>query len=148
MRIAASICTCLCCLFLVSAANALDTQIRVFGLLAPNADVSVATTSLTMIKKTWENSGNPAGVTIVLVNGGVPVPGRVESWRGNPIEHALSVSGFPPSCPARDVRDPVSISRHITRSVRISRTTRSCTLRLKVYATYHAGAAFNRGRTR
>ena len=32
--------------------------------------------------------------------------------------------GFPPSCPFRTCRDPVSSARHIARSVRISRTTR------------------------
>jgi len=32
--------------------------------------------------------------------------------------------------------------------MRISRTTRPCTLHLKVYVTYHAGTTFNRGRTR
>ena len=48
--------------------------------------------------------------------------------------------GFPPSCPNREVRDPVSSSRHVARSVRISRTARPCTLRIKGYGTYHAGA--------
>ena len=56
--------------------------------------------------------------------------------------------GFPPSCPARVIRGPVSNSLHIARSMRISRTTRPCTLHLKVYETYHAGTTFDRGRTR
>jgi hypothetical protein len=37
--------------------------------------------------------------------------------------------------------DPVSSPRHITRSVRISRTTRSCTLHGKGYVTYRGRAA-------
>jgi len=32
--------------------------------------------------------------------------------------------------------------------MRIYRTTRTCTLHLKVYETYHAGTTFDRGRTR
>jgi hypothetical protein len=56
--------------------------------------------------------------------------------------------GFPPSCPARVIRGPVSNSLHIARSMRISRTTRPCTLHLKVYETYPAGTTFGRGRTR
>ena len=56
--------------------------------------------------------------------------------------------GFPPSCPYRSFRSPVSNSRHIARSMRISRTTRTCTLHLKGYETYHAGTAFDRGLTR
>src|SRR3954453_386405 len=43
--------------------------------------------------------------------------------------------GFPPSCPFRTCRDPVSSARHIARSVRISRTTRSCILHIKSYGT-------------
>src|SRR5215472_12760897 len=42
---------------------------------------------------------------------------------------------FPSSCPFRSCRSPVSSARHIARSVRISRTTRSCTLHLKGYGT-------------
>ena len=37
-------------------------------------------------------------------------------------------------------REPDSSPRHIARSVRISRTTRSCTLHIKVYETYQTGA--------
>ena len=37
-------------------------------------------------------------------------------------------------------REPVSSPRHIARSVRISRTTRSCTLHIQGYATYQTGA--------
>jgi hypothetical protein len=48
--------------------------------------------------------------------------------------------GFPPSCPFRSCRVPVSSARHIARSVRISRTTRSCTVRSKTYETYQTGA--------
>jgi hypothetical protein len=47
---------------------------------------------------------------------------------------------FPSSCPFRSCRNPVSSARHIARSVRISRTTRSCTLHIKVYETYQTGA--------
>src|SRR3954469_17508940 len=43
--------------------------------------------------------------------------------------------GFPPSCRFRTGRDPVSSARHIARSVRISRTTRSCILHIKSYGT-------------
>ena len=50
--------------------------------------------------------------------------------------------GFPPACPFSHVRGSVSSSRHLARSVRISRTTRSCTLRIRAYETYHAGAPF------
>ncbi len=49
-------------------------------------------------------------------------------------------------CPCRDVRNSVSNPRHFARSMRISRTTRSCTLRVKGYGTYHTGAAFGTGR--
>ena len=49
--------------------------------------------------------------------------------------------GFPPSCPVRIFRDPVSNVRHIARSVRIYRTTRSCTVRSKGYEAYQDGAA-------
>jgi hypothetical protein len=42
-------------------------------------------------------------------------------------------------------RSPVSSPRHITRSVRISRTTRSCTLHDKGYETYRVGAAAQEG---
>ena len=48
--------------------------------------------------------------------------------------------GFPPSCPVRSCRGSVSSARHIARSVRISRTTRSCTVRRKVYETFQTGA--------
>jgi hypothetical protein len=48
--------------------------------------------------------------------------------------------GFPPSCPGRALRDAVSSSRRIARSVRISRTTRSCTFHDKGYAAYRRGA--------
>ena len=50
--------------------------------------------------------------------------------------------GFPPACPCSRVRDSVSSSRHLARSMRISLTTRSCTLRGKTYVTYSIGAAF------
>src|SRR5262249_54457365 len=43
---------------------------------------------------------------------------------------------FPSSCPFRSCRSSVSSARHIARSVRISRTTRSCTLHPKGYGTY------------
>jgi hypothetical protein len=38
----------------------------------------------------------------------------------------------------------VSNSRHVVRSMRISRTTHSCPLHAEVYATYQTGSAFNR----
>src|SRR5438105_614184 len=52
-----------------------------------------------------------------------------------------SCPGFPPSCPVRICRSPVSNVRHIARSVRIYRTTRSCTVRGKGYEAYQDGAA-------
>ena len=39
--------------------------------------------------------------------------------------------------------DSVSNSRHVVRSMRISRTTHSCSLHAKGYATYQAGSAFS-----
>ncbi len=62
--------------------------------------------------------------------------GRVEDWRGNPQDSPCLSPGFPPSCPHRVVRDSVSNPRHFARNVRISRTTRSCTFRIKSYGTY------------
>ena len=50
--------------------------------------------------------------------------GRVESWRGS-------------------LSDSVSNSRLIKRSMRFSRTTLSCTFRVKGYETYRAEAAFD-----
>ena len=49
--------------------------------------------------------------------------------------------GFPPACPFNRVRGSVSSSRHLARSMKISLTTRSCTLRDKVYETYPVRAA-------
>ncbi len=54
--------------------------------------------------------------------------------------------GFPRSCPCRSNRDSVSSPRHVERSMRIYRTTLSCSLRAKGYATYPAGDAFTAGR--
>ena len=51
--------------------------------------------------------------------------------------------GFSPSCPFSRVRGSVSSSRHFARSLRISLTTRSCTLRVKAYWTYPIRAAFD-----
>ena len=51
--------------------------------------------------------------------------------------------GFPPSCPVNRVRGSVSSSRHLARSMKISFTTRSCTLHDKVYETYPIGVAFD-----
>jgi len=41
--------------------------------------------------------------------------------------------------PCTSCRSPVSSARHIARSVRMSRTTRSCTLLTKVYGSFQAG---------
>ncbi len=71
------------------------------------------------------------------------IPGRVEDWRGNPQDSSCLYPGFPPSCLGRVVRDSVSNPRHFTRSVRISRTTRSCALRIKIYGAFHAVATFD-----
>jgi len=46
---------------------------------------------------------------------------------------------FPSSCPFRSCRSSVSSARRIARSVRISRTTRTCTVHGKVYGTYQTG---------
>jgi hypothetical protein len=73
---------------------------------------------------------------------------RVEHWRGDPKEAPCLCPAFPPSCPFRSFRNPVSSARHVARSRRISRTTRSCTLHIKGYETYRTGTAFDRGRTR
>jgi hypothetical protein len=43
-------------------------------------------------------------------------------------------------------KGPVSSARHIARSVRISRTTRSCTLHIQGYETYGMGTAVGDGR--
>ena len=40
--------------------------------------------------------------------------------------------------------DSVSNSRHVVRSMRISRTAHSCSLHAKGYGTYRAGSAFSR----
>jgi hypothetical protein len=45
----------------------------------------------------------------------------------------------------QDRQSPVSSPRHITRSVRISRTTRSCTLHGKGYVTYRDRTAIQEG---
>jgi hypothetical protein len=74
------------------------------------------------------------------------LPGRVENWRAccrwRASTRTLSIyavgSQFHPG--------HVSSSRHVARSVRISRTTRSCILHLKGYEAYQAGAAFAEGR--
>jgi hypothetical protein len=58
----------------------------------------------------------------------------------------VCIQGFPPSCPPRSLRNPVSSSRHFARSVRICRTTRSGTLHLKSYAAYGLDAAFGASR--
>ena len=51
---------------------------------------------------------------------------------------ACPYPGFPPSCPFSRVRGSVSSSRHLARSMKISFTTRSCTLRDKIYGTYRS----------
>ena len=79
---------------------------------------------------------------MIGVLGNQMVAGRVEDWRGTPQDSPCLYPGFPPSCPGRVVRDSVSNPRHFARSVRISRTTRSCTFRVKIYGAYQAGAAF------
>ena len=55
---------------------------------------------------------------------------------------AWQYPGFPPSCPCSRVRGSVSSSRHLARSMKISFTTRSCTLHGKIYGTYRVRAAF------
>ena len=51
----------------------------------------------------------------------------------SPKEAPWLYPAFPPSCPVRSFRSFVSSARRIARSVRISRTTRPCTLRIKGY---------------
>ena len=71
--------------------------------------------------------------------------GRVEDWRGGPQDIPCLYPGFPPSCPFRNFRDSVSSPRLLKRSMRISRTTLSCALRIKLYGAYQIGVAFNHG---
>jgi hypothetical protein len=40
-------------------------------------------------------------------------PGRVEHWRGDPKEAPCLFPAFPPSCPGRRFRNPVSSARHV-----------------------------------
>ena len=54
--------------------------------------------------------------------------GRVEDWRGGPQDLPCLCPGCPPSCPPGMIRSSVSSPLRLARSVRISRTTRSCTL--------------------
>jgi hypothetical protein len=56
--------------------------------------------------------------------------------QGRPIH----CSPFPLGVPHQANREPDSSPRHIARSVRISRTTRSCTLPIQAYASYQTGA--------
>ncbi len=56
--------------------------------------------------------------------------------KGHPQDFPCLCPGFPPSCPARDIRGSVSTSRHVARSMRISRTTRSYRLLTKGYGTW------------
>jgi hypothetical protein len=72
--------------------------------------------------------------------------GRVERWRGNPQEISWLYPAFPPSSPFRNSLGSVSNARHIARSERISRTTRSCTLHVQGYETYGIGTAVGDGR--
>jgi hypothetical protein len=80
---------------------------------------------------------NPPGGTLKDIGDGMSshlrLPGRVEHWRGDPKEAPCLCLAFPPSCPVRRFRNPVSSARRIARSMRISRTTRSCTLLVNVY---------------
>jgi hypothetical protein len=66
--------------------------------------------------------------------------GRVEDWRHCSVGSAYPFPSFPLGVPHYQNREPDSSPRHIARSVRISRTTRSCTLHIKVYETYQTGA--------
>ena len=72
-------------------------------------------------------------------------PGVVGSGTGAVARQDLAwlYPGFPPSCPVNRVRGSVSSSRHLARSMKISFTTRSCTLHDKVYETYPIGVAFD-----
>jgi hypothetical protein len=64
----------------------------------------------------------------------------------SPTEHAslrwthICCSPFPLGVPHYPDRELVSSPRHIARSERISRTTRSCTVHIKGYETYQTGA--------
>ena len=73
----------------------------------------------------WSKNSNALIHNTEIVRRG---PGRVERWRVDLIE------------------GPVSSARHIARSVRISRTTRSCTLHIQGYETYGMGTAVGDGR--
>jgi len=74
-------------------------------------------------------------------------PGRVEDWRSTGRFGPSVFSPFPLGVPQSPNPEPISSPLLIARSVRISRTTRSCTLRVKGYGTYRAGDAFEDGHT-
>src|SRR5262245_23298779 len=44
-------------------------------------------------------------------------PGRVEHWRGDPKEAPCLYPAFPPSCPVRRFRNPVSSARRLSRTL-------------------------------
>src|SRR6516165_4733332 len=74
---------------------------------------------------------SPKSPTLPLVGSGTGAVAR---------RHFLAMyPRVPSSCPVRNCRGSVSSTRHIAHSGRISRTTRSCTLCIKVYETYPFG---------
>ena len=74
-----------------------------------------------------------------------PLSGRVESWRGSHRGGESQLAGGFRHLPVpQSALNSVSSFRHVVRSMRISRTTHSCPLHAKGYATYQTGSAFNR----
>ena len=70
------------------------------------------------------------GTLLILIT-----PGRVEEWRLAPEVRSISCSPFPLGVPHESDRKLVSIPRHVERSMQISRTPLSCSLRKKIYGT-------------
>ena len=73
--------------------------------------------------------------------------GRVGDWRAGLGRSLCSLLPRPFGCEVSQQFDRAYVSspRHVERSVRISRTTLTCLLRLKGYGTYPAGATFGCG---
>ena len=67
-------------------------------------------------------------------------PGRVEDWRRCSVGPAYPLLPVSVGSASLADRELVSSPRHIARSERISRTTRSCTVHIKGYETYQTGA--------
>ncbi len=60
--------------------RALDTEISVLGLVLPGADANKSAMWLASLEEFWPSSST--GITIKLVNGGVPIPGQTQLQLG------------------------------------------------------------------